>query len=176
MSKKTTKTVPVNEVVTESNTVSRSEFEDFKKDLVEIKTIVKGFKNELKGLIEIQQRLVHERLGVPVPAAPKEYGEEQTVKTVKINIASLGSDRIRVSGNTFEFKTAIKDAGSAKWEQGTKSWSLPSESLDQLIKNFEDVNLIRDTDFSVNVSEETTVKKTDNDSELTEGFGSGFGI
>jgi len=157
-------------VTKEDFNVLKKEFEDLKKELIEVKTIVKGFKKELKGLVEIQQRLVHERLNVPVPPPPKEYGEETTSKA-KINITAIDSDRIRVAGNTFDFKAAIKEAGAAKWEQGTKSWSLPSESLDQLIKNLEAVNLVRDTDFSVNIDGE--IKKTRAESE-DGGFGSGF--
>ena len=129
--------------------VTKADFDDLKKELTEIKAMIKDFKKNLKGLVEIQQRLVHERLGVPVPASPKEYGEEQTAKVAKINIVSIDDDRIRVSGNTFDFKTAIKEAGQAKWEQGTKSWSLPADCLDQLIKNLEAVNLVNGTDFSV---------------------------
>jgi hypothetical protein len=157
----------------------KKEFEDLKNELTEVKTIVKGFKKELKGLVEIQQRLVHERLSAPLPPPPKEYGEEITTKGAKINITSIDGDRIRISGNTFDFRTAIKNAGIAKWEGGTKSWSLPSECLDQLIQNLEAVNLVRDTDFSVNVKDNTGVN---GDSESSKkraesedgGFGSGF--
>lgn len=167
----------------------KKELAEIKNELAEVKTIVKSFKTELKGLVEIQQRLVHERLGVSVPPPPKEYGEEPTSKTApKIHITSIDSDRIRIAGNTFDFRTAIKDAGTAKWEGGTKSWSLPSDCLDKLIKNLEDVNLVRGTDFSVNESKnvknddaKNSVKsgtksgfKKQMDSEEDGGFGSGF--
>lgn len=126
-------------------------FADLKKELTEIKTIVKGFKNELKGLVEIQQKLIHERLGVPIPPSPKEYNEETSVKLPKINIISIPDNYIRVAGNTFDFKSAIKDAGYAKWEQTTKSWSLPTNCLDKLISNFETLGLVRDVDFSIGI-------------------------
>jgi hypothetical protein len=134
--------------------------------LAEIKSLVKDFKKNLKGLVEIQQRLVHERLSVPIPPSPKEYGEESSHKP-KITITSIDGDRIRIAGNTFDFRTAIKNAGTAKWEGGTKSWSLSSECLDQLIQNLEAVNLVRDTDFSVNV-------KNGTEDGTGGGFGSGF--
>ncbi len=153
--------------------ISKKDIEEIKSDLNEIKTITKEFKKSLKGLVEIQQRLIHERLGVPVPAPPNEYGEETTAKTAKINIISIADDRIRVSGNTFDFKAAIKEAGFAKWEQGTKSWALPSDCLNKLIKNLEAVNLVNGTDFSVNV-EESTNKKEESEVEDVGGFGSGF--
>jgi hypothetical protein len=155
-----------------SGVVTKNDVDELKKELAEIKTIVKGFKKELKGLVEIQQRLVHERLGVPVPLPPKEYGEESSSKS-KINILPLGDDRIRISGNTFDFKAAIKGAGAAKWEQETKSWSLPSNCLDQLVKNFEDLNLVKGTDFSVPWAVNESNKKSNSDEE-DGGFGSGF--
>ena len=47
--------------------------EELQKGQEELKTLVKNVKKEPKGLIEIQQRLVHERLAVPVPEPPVEY-------------------------------------------------------------------------------------------------------
>lgn len=155
--------------------ITKQDIDDIKANLIEIKLLVKEYKKNLKGLVEIQQRLVHERLGVTPPPPPKEYGEEETTNKPKINITSLGSDRIRVAGNTFDFKSAIKDAGFAKWEQSTKSWSLPSDSLDQLIKNLEAVNLKKDADFSVDVTEEVKKEQTSSDPDPDDGgFGSGF--
>lgn len=52
--------------------ISRKDIDEIKYSLIEIKSLIKDFKRNLKGLVEIQQRLVHERLGVPVPQAPKE--------------------------------------------------------------------------------------------------------
>jgi hypothetical protein len=149
------------------SSTNSSELDDIRKDLAEIKTIVKSFKKELKGLVEIQQRLVHERLGVPVPPAPKEYGEEPANKA-KINIVSLGEDKIRVSGNTFDFKSTIKEAGISKWEQATKSWSGPLECLDQLISALEAVNLVKDVDFIVDVKEGDNKGENKGESEKSE--------
>ena len=151
--------------------ISRKDIDEIKYSLIEIKSLIKDFKRNLKGLVEIQQRLVHERLGVPVPQAPKEYGEEPVSKA-KINIVSLDSDRIRVSGNTFDYKSAIKEAGISKWEQATKSWSGPLENLDQLIKSLEAVNLVKDVDFIVDVADTDNSKPVESDED--EGFGSGF--
>ncbi len=163
------------------NVQSDSFQEEIKNELTEIKNSIKNIElrmqkmpteKNLRGLIEIQQRLVHERLGVAVPISPKEYGEESNSKTtLKIDISNLGDDRIKVSGKTFDYKDAIKEAGSAKFDQVSKSWSLPLDSLNQLIKNFEAVNLVRDTDFSVNVDGENSEKQNE---EEEDGFGSGF--
>ena len=138
--------------------------------LVEIKTMIKELKKELRGLIEIQQRLIHERLGVTVPPSPKEYGEETSAKSNKIEITDFSEGRIKVSGNTFDYKTAIKEAGQAKWENSSKSWSLPASSLNNLVKNLEGLNLVSGKDFVVNV---TTVIEEEEDTP-DEGFGSGL--
>jgi hypothetical protein len=141
-----------------------------KKEFDEVKAMIKELKKELRGLIEIQQRLIHERLGVAVPPPPKEYGEETTSKSNKIEITDFSEGRIKVSGNTFDYKTAIKEAGQAKWENSSKSWSLPSSSLDALVKNLEGLNLVSGKDFVVNV---TTVVN-DEEEAPDEGFGSGL--
>jgi hypothetical protein len=131
---------------------SNEDLDEIKKDLAEIKQIVKTFKKELKGLVEIQQRLVHERLGVAVPISPKEYGEEPNSKT-KIDISSLPDGRIKVSGKTFDFKSAIKDSGYAQFDLTSKAWTLPGNCLNKLILNFEAINLVKNVDFTVNIKE-----------------------
>lgn len=151
----------------------KADIDQIKTDVLEIKTLVKDFKKNLRGLIEIQQRLVHERLGTTVPISPKEYGEETSNKT-KIEISNAGNDSIKVSGKTFDFKEAIKSSGAAKFDQGSKSWTLPLDCLDKLVKNFEAINLVKGTDFSVNVTVDESSKKTISDSEEEDGFGSGF--
>lgn len=47
-----------------------------KKDIDEVKTMIKDLRKDFRGLIEIQQRLIHERLGVSLPPPPKEYGSD----------------------------------------------------------------------------------------------------
>jgi hypothetical protein len=169
-------------VAEEMVTVTKTEYEDLKKELAEIKTIVKGFKKELKGLVEIQQRLVHERLGAAVPLPPKEYGEETSSKSVGIELSSTSDDRIKITGKkSFDIKETIKQSApfKAKFNAGDKSWSIPSEYLDALIANLEAINLVKDKDFSVNVTKgktsagSTTKKEEDSDTE-DGGFGSGF--
>jgi len=143
-----------------------------KKEFDEIKNMIKDLKKEFKSLIEIQQRLIHERLGVPVPAPPKEYGEESSSssssKSNKIEITNFGSDRIKVSGNTFDYKTAIKEAGTAKWENASKSWSLPIDALDKLVKNFEGINLVANKDFVVSVKREGPTLNEEDDNLFTD--------
>jgi hypothetical protein len=140
-----------------------------KKEFDEVKTLIKDVKKEFKGLIEIQQRLIHERLGVAMPPAPKEYGEEIGSKSNKIEITDFTEGRIKVSGNTFDFKSAIKEAGQAKWENSSKSWSLPKDSLENLVKNLENLNLIADKDFVVNVAIEKDDDEKDDDNKKDEG-------
>jgi len=178
--------IKLDSVSEENVTNTVTEYEDLKKDLAEIKkdvaeikTTVKSFKKELKGLVEIQQRLVHERLGAPVPLPPKEYGEESSSKSIGIELTSTSDDRIKISGKkSFDIKETVKQSApsKAKFNAGDKSWSIPSEYLDTLIANLEALNLVKDKDFSVNVTGGNTggiIKKEDSDTE-DGGFGSGF--
>jgi len=149
------------------------DLDDIKESLAEIKTLIKDFKKDLKGLVEIQQRLIHERLGVTAPPPPKEYGEDTVVvskakgKTgLKMDIVNLDDNRIRVSGKTYDYMLAIKDSGSASFDKESKSWTLPLGSLNKLILNFEAIGLSRDVDFSVNVTGTIPAEES--------GFGSGF--
>ncbi len=150
----------MNTTTTATNT---SELTEVRAKLEEIISLINGFKRDLKGLVEIQQRLIHERLGVQMPNPPKEYGEE-TKSTLKIDVTYLGSEQIKVSGKTFDYKTAIKEAGPAKFDTSSKSWILSSECLENLIKNFENVGLVSGTDFSVPTTIKTNINvTTDND-------------
>ncbi len=123
--------------------------------LVEINKIRK----DLQGLIEIQQKLIHERLNVSVPPPPKEYGVEKIVNNIenninyKITISQFGSDRIKITGKgTFDHKNVIKESGQARWEGELKFWSLPSSCTETLINKFKGVGLIIDKDICVNVT------------------------
>lgn len=129
-----------------------TEFTSIQKELSEIKELIKGFKHELKGLIEIQQRLVHERIGAPIPPSPSV--EEPIKKSTKINILVTG-DNCKVSGNTFDYRDTIKSVGHVKWEQETKSWVLSSSCLESLISGLESRNLVKDTDFIIKYVEIT---------------------
>jgi hypothetical protein len=179
--------------VIESNetTSIKNDLDEIKKELSEIKTLVKDFKKNLKGLVEIQQRLVHERLGAPVPIPPKEYGEETNSKSAGIELSSTADDRIKISGKkSFDIKETIKESApsKAKFNASDKSWSIPAEYLDDLITNLEAINLIRDKDFIVNITGQSSKKVGGNvikkqeeeeedgiDSNVEEsGFGSGF--
>jgi len=142
------------------------EFDEIKTLINSLREEVKGVRSELKGLIEIQQRLIHERLGVPVPPAPKEFGEEPGTSKNKIEITDASeSGRIKISGKTFDYNNTIKAAGQAKWDGSSKTWSMSIDALDNLILGLESCKLVRDKDFTVKVS-----KNSSKDS----GFGSGF--
>jgi len=158
---------PVSEIKATKNSTDISN-SDLLNELNELKTLVKSLQKEFKGLVEINQRLIHERLGVAPPPPPKEYGEESTSKSSKaIEIQDFTKGRIKVSGNTFKYKDSIKDAGGCKWEGDIKSWSLPIDSLNKLIINLEDLELVNGKDFVVNVKgkSKSSTKSKDDDEE-----------
>jgi hypothetical protein len=128
----------------------------------------KDLKQELRGLIEIQQRLIHERLGVPTPPPPVEYGEDKPKKTNIMKIADFNEGRIGISGgSTFDYKTVIKTAGCNKWDPPSKTWTGPRSCLNKLIQDLESLDLKKDQDFLMDVKSEDTP-------EEPEGFGAGF--
>jgi hypothetical protein len=119
---------------------------------------INKIRKDLQGLIEIQQKLIHERLNVSVPPPPKEYGVEKIVSNIenninyKITISQFGLDRIKITGKgTFDHKNVIKESGPARWEGELKFWSLPSSCTKTLINKFKDVGLTVDKDICVNV-------------------------
>ncbi len=151
----------------------KAELTTIKAELTTIKTMIKDFKKDLKGLVEIQQRLVHERIGAPVPLPPKEYGEESSSKSIGIELSSTSDDRVKITGRkSFDVKETIKQSApsKAKFNAEDKSWSIPIEYLDTLIANLEALNLVKNEDFSVNVKENNSKKEE----EEEDGFGSGF--
>ncbi len=124
--------------------------QSIKEELKDIKKMIYGLKDELKGLIEIQQKLVHERLNAPIPAAPV---TEKSSNKKQITI-SKDMNSIVLTGNTFDYNSIIKETAkenntSARWESSKKAWILNEECLDDLIKKFENAGLDRDTDFIV---------------------------
>lgn len=123
-----------------------------KEELKCIKKMITDLKDEFKGLIEIQQKLVHERLNAPTPAAPVSVVEKSNNK--KLITISKDMNSIVLTGNTFDYNSLIKETAkendtSAKWESSKKAWILNEECLDDLIKKFENAGLYRDTDFIV---------------------------
>lgn len=112
--------------------------EELKKEIAELRELVqqcaKEVKNEVRGLIEIQQRIIHQTMGVPVPPKPQpltEYGTKYGIEITK-----LGDDRVKISGKkTFEIREVIKSAGNgnAKFDQDTKTWSIPLHCLGNLV-------------------------------------------
>jgi hypothetical protein len=135
---------------------------------------ISNIHKEFKSLVEIQQRLIHERLKVPMPPPPTDYSEEKIVKNntdYKINITSFGQDKIRISGNTFEYRPLIKSCGYAKWEGELKSWSLPLSSLKTVIEKFKEINLEVDKDIKVDVRTVELYEEDSNNNVIDGTFG-----
>ena len=152
---------------------------EVKENQAELKNLIKNVKKELRGLIEIQQRLIHERLGVTPPAPPKEYGEDPGKKVKNIEIINYTPGRIGVVGNTYDYNSAIKSAASdnderAKWDPApSKVWHMSEKCLGSLIENLRALDLEEGTDFVVSAKPE---EKPDEEKPEKEGFGSGFVI
>jgi hypothetical protein len=128
---------------------------EMKEEMVGIKEEMKDLKKNFKGLVEINQRLIHERLNVPVPPPPKDFGEENktaTKSSAKITISNFG-DRIKITGQTYDYRPLIKEVGCAKWEGEIKAWSLPLDSLKTLLEKFKEANMLVDRDIKVDVKE-----------------------
>lgn len=115
---------------------------DLKLDII-IKEI-ENIKNELKGLLEINQRLIHERLGVPPPPPPS--NDNNNNKNIII-IKKHDLNKIIVSGNTYNYKEDIKKSGNCNFDKTTKSWILDHESINDLINNLENLGLEENKDF-----------------------------
>lgn len=148
--------------------------ESLKSMEIELTSKISNIQKEFKSLVEIQQRLIHERLKVPMPPPPSDYCEEKPVKSnssdYKIQINSFGQDKIRISGNTFDYRPLIKSCGPAKWEGELKSWSLPLSSLKTVIEKFKEINLEVDKDIKVDVKNVESVEET-NDNVTNGSFG-----
>jgi hypothetical protein len=148
--------------------------ESLKSMEIELTLKISGVQKEFRSLVEIQQRLIHERLKVPMPPPPTDYSEAKTVKSIsdyKIQISSFGQDRIRISGNTFDYRPLIKSCGPAKWEGELKSWSLPQSSLKTIIEKFKEINLEVDKDIKVDVRNIESIEESDdNVTDGTFGF------
>lgn len=173
----------------------QKEFDDFSKknseEHEEIKGMIKDLRKEFRGLIEIQKRLIHERLGVPIPPPSNEYAQPEGKKPSSIEIKNYGDGRISIQGNTYEYNSAIKEAASsngekARWEPAPqKLWHVSDKCLSSLIENFRNVGLEEGKDFTVNVktdedkdNEKDNLKDNlnndDNQDSNDGGFGSGF--
>lgn len=147
--------------------------EEIKESLNELKTMIKDIRRDFKGLIEIQQRLIHERLNVPMPNPPVEYGEESAVVSKKKNegivISDFSDGRIKITGNTFNYRDTIKSIGGSKWEANTKVWSVPSSELEDLVTKLESLKLTNGKDFTVDVTVSNAVSNDVSDNSDTFG-------
>ena len=144
---------------------------EVKENQADLKKLVSDTKKELRGLIELQQRLIHERLGVAPPAPPVEYAQPEGKKVKNIQIIDYKDGRIGVVGNTYDYNSAIKGAAAvnderAKWDPApAKTWHMPANCLDALIENLRALDLEEGKDFEV---------KATRSEEKDEGFGSGL--
>ena len=126
--------------------------------IVNLTTKVSELRQELKGLVEVQQKLIHVQLGAPIPPKPKEYGEEVN-NSSKIQITNtLDGKSIKVSGKTYDYMSLIKEAGPAKFEKDTKSWILPMDSLDSLVQKLQCAKMSQGKDYTLNVVVNTEVE------------------
>jgi hypothetical protein len=133
--------------------MSDAEFKEFvRSTLKDLVKEVKDLKKEYKCLIEVQQKLIHERLGVPVPTQPITYGE--TKKNPKIINITRDSNELVITGNTFNHRSLIKDIakGKAQWNNDLKGWNIPGEYEDDLIKEFKKMSV----EYSIDGVEATT--------------------
>lgn len=177
--------------------MSDAEFKEFvRSTLKDLVKEVKDLKKEYKCLIEVQQKLIHERLGVPVPTQPITYGE--TKKNPKIINITRDSNELVITGNTFNHRSLIKDIakGKAQWNNDLKGWNIPGEYEDDLIKEFKKINIeysidgveagkaeTEVTEDSIQIEKEEdskkekikksskSKKKSSKDSDSEEGFG-----
>lgn len=108
---------------------------------------------ENKGLVEIQARLIHERLGVQVPVTINTHPTTPapTVNKNIIEVTNYGIDRVKLVGNTFNKRDLIKSCGQAKWENNDKCWTLPLDLLEVIESKFVESGLQKDVDFVINV-------------------------
>jgi|JI9StandDraft_1071089.scaffolds.fasta_scaffold00916_16 hypothetical protein len=109
---------------------------------------------ENKGLVEIQTRLIHERLGVQIPVTINTHPTTPAAPTVNKNIIEVtnyGIDRVKLVGNTFNKRDLIKSCGQAKWENNDKCWTLPLDLLEVIESKFVESGLQKDVDFVINV-------------------------
>ena len=125
--------------------------DEIKNELKEIKKMITSLKNELKGLIEIQQKLVHERLSAPIPPPPSSSAEKTNNKIITIS-KDLGN--IVITGNTYNYNSVIKESAkdndtNAQWNSSKKAWIMKEECLETLIKKFTEAGLNSDTDFVI---------------------------
>lgn len=140
------------------------------------------FNDKFKGLIEIQQRLIHERLGAPIPApipAPTQVASASVTSTndnsKKISLCKYNDDKFYVKGNTFEYNNLIKLVATennekAKWEPApSKFWILPNNCLNSLIEKFDELNV----EYNINIDNSNLQQLSSKKLECEEnGFGS----
>lgn len=114
---------------------------ELKNDIASLRTELVAMHTQTRALVDVQKKLIHERLKVPEPesrAVPVEPPAMTKVakKQVQVTVTRLNAKQISVGGRTFDFNALIKASGPAKFEPSNKTWTLPIESLAALEKNF----------------------------------------
>lgn len=160
--------------------------DDIKKLMVEIdnikkllEEIVDAQKNNIRGLVETNSTLIHERLKTPTPiiTTPDSMSQisqpsSKNNNTTIINITDANNGMVRVYGtNTFKYRDIIKKSGQGKavWVSSTKEWMIPKQYyeglVDELTTNFSllmgeniivSVNSSEDDPYIPNVSDESS--------------------
>lgn len=98
-----------------------------------------AIEEKLQGLIEINDRLVHENIRkstgttttVATPSAPK---------TQEILIEKHNEDTIRVSGKTYPHRSLLREA-NGEWDKVAMCWVIQNEHKDTLIGLFQSNNV-----------------------------------
>ncbi len=105
-----------------------------KLELIEknIKETNSNISNHIKSLLEIQNELVHNKLGTVVPqVCEKSASTTQVIKKSTYPsdkkktsiVVNCEGNKIYFSGNTFQYRETLKRKFGAFWDGNTKTWS-----------------------------------------------------
>lgn len=149
-------------------------FEKVYSELNEIKCMLNSLRDDmrevldkevqLKGLIEINQRLIHEQLGTPNASevvksqknvVDEKKKKEESGKKRKNVLIEVDGDNLKISGNTFDARVYIKQMNGAKWDGPTTSWLVPTDSLTELTQKFKENRIDFETTVTVPMQKES---------------------
>lgn len=174
----------------EEETQNCCKCEGLTNDLNELKCILNSLKDDmkevldkevqLKGLIEINQRLIHEQLGTKNPseviANQKNVVDENNKKAERMNVRKnvlIESEKegwLKLSGKgTFDAKAFIKQVDGRKWDTKLNSWLIPTDGLTQLTRLFKDNEIDFETNLTIessDVSEKTEASSSESQPSL----------
>ena len=134
-----------NEIIAAIQGISK-EILEIRKEIAELSSGVKKLSEENhhirlenKALVDVQKKLVHERLKVPEPenrAAEPPAMSKVAKKQAQVTVTRISPSQISVGGQSFHYNSWIKAAGPARFEKDSKTWTLPIECLGALEDNF----------------------------------------